>query len=124
MHRVFAFPYCISVLKIHICFQSYGYEHLVTFNNLKRAGLLFDQPDNVVNLSKVGVRKSKFASVAKSLDLLPTRKTECDFRNPKDVSYLSNGAYIPLSYRLIEQVGFFCFRSRFKKNCVCILFFS
>ncbi|OQV20303.1 putative Vacuolar protein sorting-associated protein 33B [Hypsibius exemplaris] len=84
--------------------QSYGYEHLKTLHHLKTAGLLYEYDNASVNLSKIGVRKSRFGNLAKLLNLLPARKTDCDIRNPKDVSYLFNGAYIPLTYRLIEQV--------------------
>lgn len=92
-------------LTLSISFQSYGYQHLLTFHNLRKAGLLVEQDSaSTVSLPKIGVRKSRFANIAKLLNLLPSRQNECDLRNPTDVSYLYNGSYIPLTYRLVEQL--------------------
>ncbi|XP_055337328.1 vacuolar protein sorting-associated protein 33B-like [Paramacrobiotus metropolitanus] len=85
--------------------QSYGYQHMLTWHNLKRAGLISELSASAsVNLSKVGIRKSRFGAVAKNLQLLPSRSGDCDIRNPQDVDYVFNGAYVPLSCRLVEQV--------------------
>ncbi|WAQ99914.1 VP33B-like protein [Mya arenaria] len=63
--------------------QSYGFEHMITFHNLKKVGLLREQ--EVPAGSKI-----------------PT--VDVDLRSPCDMSYVFSGAYTPLSCKLVEQV--------------------
>ncbi|XP_025916544.1 vacuolar protein sorting-associated protein 33B isoform X2 [Apteryx rowi] len=105
--------------------QSYGPEHLLTFHNLKRIGLLTEQsPGETLTAveSKVSklvtdraagkitdafnslARKSNFRGISKKLGLIPRVDGEYDLKMPRDMAYVFSGAYIPLSCKIIEQV--------------------
>ncbi|NXW68858.1 VP33B protein, partial [Hirundo rustica] len=105
--------------------QSYGPEHLLTFHNLKRIGLLTEQSagDTLTAVeSKVSklvtdraagkitdafnslARKSNFRAMSKKLGLMPRLDGEYDLKMPRDMAYVFGGAYVPLSCKIIEQV--------------------
>ncbi|XP_078285992.1 vacuolar protein sorting-associated protein 33B isoform X2 [Rhinoraja longicauda] len=105
--------------------QSYGYEHLLTFANLKQIGLLTEQQSGetltavestmgkLVTDKAVGkltdafsslARKSHFRALSKRLNLIPRSEEEYDLKVPRDMAYVFSGAYIPLSCKIIEQV--------------------
>ncbi|NWZ36900.1 VP33B protein, partial [Brachypodius atriceps] len=105
--------------------QSYGPEHLLTFHNLKRIGLLTEQSagDTLTAVeSKVSklvtdraagkitdafnslARKSNFRAISKKLGLIPRLDGEYDLKMPRDMAYVFGGAYVPLSCKIIEQV--------------------
>ncbi|CAI9572902.1 unnamed protein product [Staurois parvus] len=105
--------------------QSYGPEHLLTFSNLKRTGLLTEQvPGETLTAVESRVsklvtdkaagkitdafsslaKKSNFRGISKRLGLIPRVDGEYDLKTPKDMAYVYSGAYIPLSCKLIEQV--------------------
>ncbi|KAM8894486.1 vacuolar protein sorting-associated protein 33B isoform 1-T1 [Spinachia spinachia] len=105
--------------------QSYGADHLLTFSNLRQAGLLAEQPAGealTAMESKVGklvndkaagkltdafsslARKSNFRALSRKLNLVPKSDEEYDLRVPRDMAYIFSGAYVPLSCRLVEQV--------------------
>uniref|UniRef100_H0WSS2 VPS33B late endosome and lysosome associated n=1 Tax=Otolemur garnettii TaxID=30611 RepID=H0WSS2_OTOGA len=105
--------------------QSYGPEHLLTFSNLRRAGLLTEQaPGDTLTAveSKVSklvtdkaagkitdafsslAKRSNFRAISKKLNLIPRVDGEYDLKVPRDMAYVFSGAYVPLSCRLIEQV--------------------
>uniref|UniRef100_A0A8C6ZCW6 VPS33B late endosome and lysosome associated n=1 Tax=Nothoprocta perdicaria TaxID=30464 RepID=A0A8C6ZCW6_NOTPE len=105
--------------------QSYGPEHLLTFHNLKRVGLLTEQsPGETLTAveSKVSklvtdraagkitdafnslARKSNFRGISKKLGLIPRVDGEYDLKMPRDMGYVFSGAYVPLSCKIIEQV--------------------
>eukprot|EP00761_Pharyngomonas_kirbyi_P014772 gb/GECH01014802.1/.p1 GENE.gb/GECH01014802.1/~~gb/GECH01014802.1/.p1 ORF type:complete len:599 (+),score=157.21 gb/GECH01014802.1/:1-1797(+) len=71
--------------------QSYGYESMLTLNNLERIGFLKRQES-----------RSNWKSLRKHLNL---QVEELDEQNPNDISYVHAG-YAPLSVRLIEQALF------------------
>uniref|UniRef100_A0A3P8VQL7 VPS33B late endosome and lysosome associated n=1 Tax=Cynoglossus semilaevis TaxID=244447 RepID=A0A3P8VQL7_CYNSE len=103
----------------------YGMNHLLTFANLKRLGLLVEQqPGETLTVmeSKVGklvndktagkltdafsslAKKSNFRALSRKLNLVPKSDEEYNLRVPRDMAYIFSGAYIPLSCKLIEQV--------------------
>ncbi|XP_051898613.1 vacuolar protein sorting-associated protein 33B isoform X1 [Pristis pectinata] len=105
--------------------QSYGYEHILTFANLKQIGLLTEQQSGetltavestmgkLVTDKAVGkltdafsslARKSHFRALSKRLNLIPRTEEEYDLKVPRDMAYVFSGAYIPLSCKIIEQV--------------------
>ncbi|NWR81534.1 VP33B protein, partial [Centropus unirufus] len=105
--------------------QSYGPEHLLTFHNLKRTGLLTEQSagetltavesrvSKLVTDRAAGkitdafnslARKSNFRAISKKLGLIPRVDGEYDLKMPRDMAYVFSGAYIPLSCKIIEQV--------------------
>ncbi|XP_015284243.1 PREDICTED: vacuolar protein sorting-associated protein 33B [Gekko japonicus] len=105
--------------------QSYGPEHLLTFHNLKRIGLLTEQVSGETLTaveSKVSkavtdraagklsdafsslARKSNFRAVSKKLGLIPRVAGEYDLKVPQDMAYVFSGAYTPLSCKMVEQV--------------------
>lgn len=105
--------------------QSYGPEHLLTFSNLRRAGLLTEQaPGDTLTAveSKVSklvtdkaagkitdafsslAKRSNFRAISKKLNLIPRVDGEYDLKVPRDMAYVFGGAYVPLSCRIIEQV--------------------
>ncbi|XP_063106126.1 vacuolar protein sorting-associated protein 33B isoform X5 [Cavia porcellus] len=105
--------------------QSYGPEHLLTFSNLRGAGLLTEQaPGDTLTAveSKVSklvtdkaagkitdafsslAKRSNFRAISKKLNLIPRVDGEYDLKVPRDMAYVFSGAYVPLSCRIIEQV--------------------
>ncbi|NXL79059.1 VP33B protein, partial [Leptocoma aspasia] len=105
--------------------QSYGPEHLLTFHNLKRMGLLTEQSAGetlTAMESKVSklvtdraagkitdafnslARKSNFRAISKKLGLIPRLDGEYDLKMPRDMAYVFGGSYVPLSCKIIEQV--------------------
>lgn len=105
--------------------QSYGPEHLLTFSNLKRTGLLTEQvPGETLTAVESRVsklvtdkaagkitdafsslaKKSHFRGISKRLGLIPRVDGEYDLKTPKNMAYVYSGAYIPLSCKLLEQV--------------------
>ncbi|XP_058851294.1 vacuolar protein sorting-associated protein 33B-like [Acipenser ruthenus] len=105
--------------------QSYGTEHLLTFANLRKLGLLVEQQpgDTIIAMeNKVGklvtdkavgkltdafnslAKKSNFRALSKKLALIPKVDGEYDLRTPPDMAYIFSGAYMPLSCKLVEQV--------------------
>ncbi|XP_039242414.1 vacuolar protein sorting-associated protein 33B isoform X2 [Pipra filicauda] len=105
--------------------QSYGPEHLLTFHNLKRIGLLTEQAagetltaveskvSKLVTDRAAGkitdafnslARKSNFRAISKKLGLIPRVEGEYDLKMPRDMAYVFGGAYVPLSCKIIEQV--------------------
>ncbi|XP_068131354.1 vacuolar protein sorting-associated protein 33B [Hyperolius riggenbachi] len=105
--------------------QSYGPEHLLTFSNLKRAGLLTEQVpgetltavesrvSKLVTDKAVGkltdafsslAKKSHFRGISRRLGLIPRVDGEYDLKTPKDMAYVFSGAYVPLSCKLVEHV--------------------
>ncbi|NXH43802.1 VP33B protein, partial [Dicaeum eximium] len=105
--------------------QSYGPEHLLTFHNLRRIGLLTEQAagetltaveskvSKLVTDRAAGkitdafnslARKSNFRAISKKLGLTPRLDGEYDLKMPRDMAYVFGGAYVPLSCKIIEQV--------------------
>lgn len=105
--------------------QSYGPQHLLTFWNLKKLGLLVEQQQGetltaveskmgkLVTDKAVGkltdafsslAKKSHFRALTRKLSLIPRTDVDYDLRTPRDMAYIFNGAYIPLSCKVIEQV--------------------
>uniref|UniRef100_A0A8C3VC03 VP33B protein n=1 Tax=Catharus ustulatus TaxID=91951 RepID=A0A8C3VC03_CATUS len=105
---------------------SYGPEHLLTFHNLKRIGLLTEQSagetltaveskvSKLVTDRAAGkitdafnslARKSNFRAISKKLGLIPRLDGEYDLKMPRDMAYVFGGAYVPLSCKIIEQVS-------------------
>ncbi|XP_071610120.1 vacuolar protein sorting-associated protein 33B isoform X1 [Heliangelus exortis] len=105
--------------------QSYGPEHLLTFHNLKRVGLLTEQSagetltavesrvSKLVTDRAAGkitdafsslARKSNFRAISKKLGLIPRVDGEYNLKMPPDMAYVFSGAYVPLSCKIIEQV--------------------
>ncbi|NXB86772.1 VP33B protein, partial [Vidua chalybeata] len=105
--------------------QSYGPEHLLTFHNLKRIGLLTEQSagetltaveskvSKLVTDRAAGkitdafnslARKSNFRAISKKLGLIPRLDGEYDLKMPRDMAYVFGGSYVPLSCKIIEQV--------------------
>ncbi|NXK24377.1 VP33B protein, partial [Arenaria interpres] len=105
--------------------SSYGPEHLLTFHNLKRMGLLTEQSagetltaveskvSKLVTDRAAGkitdafnslARKSNFRAISKKLGLIPRVDREYDLKMPRDMAYVFSGAYVPLSCKIIEQV--------------------
>ncbi|XP_033921855.1 vacuolar protein sorting-associated protein 33B [Melopsittacus undulatus] len=105
--------------------QSYGPEHLLTFHNLKRMGLLTEQvagetltavesrvsklvtdraAGKITDAFNSLARKSNFRAISKKLGLIPRLDGEYDLKLPRDMAYVFSGAYVPLSCKIIEQV--------------------
>eukprot|EP00794_Sanderia_malayensis_P009524 gene9524-10510_t len=74
--------------------QSFGYDRLITLNNLKKSGLLAEKPE----------RKGLFQKARKKLNLVPRDSSHINLRKPNDMAYIFGGAYSPLSVKLVEQV--------------------
>uniref|UniRef100_A0A669CU34 VPS33A core subunit of CORVET and HOPS complexes n=1 Tax=Oreochromis niloticus TaxID=8128 RepID=A0A669CU34_ORENI len=68
--------------------QTYGYEHILTLNNLEKAGLLKPQTGS----------RNNYPTIRKTLKLWMEDANE---QNPNDISYVYSG-YSPLSIRLTQ----------------------
>lgn len=100
--------------------HSNGYQHLVTFSNLKKLGMFTEQTtvevtkmsasDVKSRIAEKALKRTAFRLLSKRLNLIP-RQGEVNLQNPDDMSYVFSGAYTPLSCKLVEQVlikrGFF-----------------
>ncbi|XP_064620988.1 vacuolar protein sorting-associated protein 33B-like [Lineus longissimus] len=85
--------------------HSHGFEHLLTFHNLKKIGLLTEQEKAPTPAAKqLGIRKSSFQALRKKLNLVPKFNEDFNLKNPSHMAYVFSGAYTPLSCKLIEQV--------------------
>uniref|UniRef100_A0A1B6JZG3 Vacuolar protein sorting-associated protein 33B n=1 Tax=Homalodisca liturata TaxID=320908 RepID=A0A1B6JZG3_9HEMI len=106
----------INNLKIQYL-HAYGYKHLTSFHNLDKLGLLTQQStllsndvtagalaNKVVHAVSLPTRRSTFYSLAQKLKLFPTVKDDYDLKNPKDMSYVFNGAYIPLVCQIVHML--------------------
>ncbi|XP_010132815.1 PREDICTED: vacuolar protein sorting-associated protein 33B, partial [Buceros rhinoceros silvestris] len=103
--------------------QSYGPEHLLTFHNLKRVGLLTEQSagetltaveskvSRLVTDRAAGERQPSapcpqqagpIPGYGPSLQI-PRVDGEYDLKMPRDMAYVFSGAYTPLSCKIIEQ---------------------
>ncbi|XP_029426745.1 LOW QUALITY PROTEIN: vacuolar protein sorting-associated protein 33A-like [Rhinatrema bivittatum] len=71
--------------------QTYGYEYLLTLNNLEKAGLLKPQ----------GSSRNNYPTIRKTLRLWVEEVNE---QNPSDISYVYSG-YAPLSVRLAQLLA-------------------
>lgn len=106
----------IHTLKVQYL-QAYSYKHLTSFHNLDKLGLLTQQStflsseaaagaiaNKVVQAVSLPTRRSTFYSLAHKLKLFPTAKDAYDLKNPKDMSYVFNGAYIPLVCQIVHML--------------------
>ncbi|XP_039660453.1 vacuolar protein sorting-associated protein 33A [Perca fluviatilis] len=71
--------------------QTYGYEHILTLNNLEKAGLLKLQSST----------RNNYPTIRKTLKLWMEDANE---QNPNDISYVYSG-YAPLSVRLAQVLA-------------------
>lgn len=71
--------------------QTYGYEHILTLNNLEKAGLLKSQTST----------RNNYPTIRKTLRLWMDDINE---QNPNDISYVYSG-YAPLSVRLTQLLA-------------------
>lgn len=83
--------------------QAYGYEHILTFAHLEKAGLCVQRMANTGYLNPMGGVNSgstDYNAVRKSLKLF---LDEVDEQDPSDVAFVFSG-YAPLSVRLVQCV--------------------
>ena len=71
--------------------QAYGYEHLLTLQNLEKAGF--------ITAHTAGTQKT-FGTLRKRLNLI---SDIVDEQNPTDIAYV-HSVYAPLSVRLVQQL--------------------
>ena len=86
----------------HQYLHSYGHKHIVTFRNLFKAGLLQVKSEDPT--ASVSHAKSTFKHLSRQLSLIPKDPASYDVQNPKDMSYVYGGAYMPLSCSAVEHV--------------------
>ncbi|KFM57951.1 Vacuolar protein sorting-associated protein 33B, partial [Stegodyphus mimosarum] len=104
--------------------QSYGCKYIVTFHNLEKTGLVVEQasllpPGKIPEkgatakatkiVEKVATavsfpRYSNFKTVVRKFNLIPAESDSSNVKNPKDMSYVFGGAYVPLIGRITEQI--------------------
>lgn len=86
--------------------HSYGHKHLVTFHNLKKAGLFKEkaQGSDPVRGSLLKDDSSSFFHLSRLLKLVPKDPDSFDLRNPTSASYVFGGAYVPLSCAAVSHV--------------------
>lgn len=71
--------------------QTYGYQHLQTFSNLEKLGLIF---------ARTPSRPNWFPTTRKQLNLISDQQEDLD---PSDIAFTYSG-YAPLSVRLVQCV--------------------
>ena len=97
--------------------QAYGFQHIVTWNNLVKVGILRVKgglsQDSAQNVGKLGIvsqhvaglvgasKAGHFQLMVKKLGLIPPEASSTD---PSSPSYVFNGAYTPLSCKIVEEV--------------------
>lgn len=105
--------------------QSYGSKYLITLRNLKKVGLLVQQPPLLsgksgkveksasVMASKIAEkvvtavafpRYSSFKTITRKFNLITSDEDSTDLKNPQNMNYVFGGAYVPLFGRITEQV--------------------
>jgi len=106
-----------NLLKLF--FQSFGHQHICTFFNLKKLGIVVESSQiNLTNannafssVNKISFSRSsesirKFRQTVKRLNLIPQIGDDgYDVRNPKDCAYVFGGAYIPVISRVVELLS-------------------
>jgi hypothetical protein len=83
-------PKVLDMYK-RLVLQGYGYEHLLTLQNLEKAGFITTQTS--------GGHKT-FGTLRKRLNLI---SDIVDEQNPTDIAYV-HSVYAPLSVRLVQQL--------------------
>jgi len=95
--------------------QSYGFHHLVTWNNLLKVGLVrvkggleVGQGQGRLGQQVAGLagalvsRAGNFQALVKRLGLVPPEQGSLS--EPATAAYVFNGAYVPLAARLVQEV--------------------
>lgn len=86
--------------------HTYGYDHLLTWFNLAKAGLLVEDTaghgSGVIASGALAFinKRDMFKQLRKRLHLIPNDRE--DVRFPKTMGYVFGGVYIPLSCKLVE----------------------
>lgn len=106
----------INNFKTHFL-HAYGYKHLSSFHNLEKLGLFVEQPgliasditggllaNKVVQAVSLPTRRSAFYSNGQKLKLFPAFKQDIDLKSPTDMSYVFNGAYIPVVCQIVNML--------------------
>lgn len=92
--------------------HSHGFEHIATWHNLKRVGMLVEQDMTQAPKGQLGkvaatamnlTRSSHYRAISKKLNLVPNA-TEVNLKLPNDMSYVFSAAYAPISVKLVEQI--------------------
>ena len=96
-------PKYFDLLK-QLYLNSYGHEHLITFRNLLRAGLVQHKNDDPASASLSSRSLSTFKQLTKLLKLVPKDPGSYNVYAPKDMSYVYGGAYKPLSCAAVDSV--------------------
>lgn len=91
----------LARVKTHIL-QTYGHEHLFTFQKMQRAGLILSKAQNQ-ELLHAGETSDGGVSALSSLKRYFVVDEQQDDFDPQDVSYAYSG-YVPLSIRIIQCI--------------------
>ena len=100
--------------------QSYGFQNLLTFFNLKKIGIIFETSNQFNFVTSSSTQKStayqntspsasspsesirKFRHITKKYQLIPLLETESySVRTPTDCGYVFGGAYFPYACKLV-----------------------
>jgi len=103
--------------------QAYGFQHLITWNNLVKMGIISvkggllqsssQMEKSTATVNKIGIvsqhvvglvgggKGGNFQQIVKKLNLIPA---DTSLTEPSNVGYVFNGAYSPLTCRLVEEV--------------------
>ena len=103
--------------------QAYGFQHLITWNNLVKMGIISvkggllqssgQMEKSTAAVNKIGIvsqhvaglvgggKGGNFQQIVKKLNLIPA---DTSLTEPSNAGYVFNGAYSPLSCRLVEEV--------------------
>lgn len=81
-------------------YQSYGYEHLATFDALVRVGLLLSSPVAATSLSTPVAPPLSFSTLSR---LLRLEVPDVDEADPNDIAYVYAG-FAPITVRIVEYL--------------------
>lgn len=96
----------------HQFLQTYGFDKLMTFQTLKKMGLLVPRETlvalkaSVQGKDKAGTNSANFLQIAKKLglNLGQNQSVVASSQMQEDVSYVFNGAYIPMLCKLAKDI--------------------
>ncbi|ESO89653.1 hypothetical protein LOTGIDRAFT_234244 [Lottia gigantea] len=88
--------------------HSHGFELMTSLFNLKKMGIFTEQeiPQSAKSLGKMAsiTKRSQFKTISKRLNLVPKSPENVNLRIPDDMAYVFNGAYSPLTCKLVDVI--------------------
>lgn len=103
--------------------QSFGHEHVVTFSNLRKLRLLYENMQSSLTAPDASAKKVRFREVCKRLNLIPRLPDGSTYnvKNPDDCAFVFGGAYSPVVAALLDSCVLNHFDACTKKDLCAML---